>query len=79
MPAWRMSWPTLTSGAVIAAAAIVAYCRTFSVPLLFDDGPSITDNPTIRHLGTAFWLPFDSTVSGRPILNISLAINYAIS
>ncbi len=66
-------------GAAIAVTVILAYCRTFSVPALFDDDPSIADNPTIRQLGTAFFPPSFATVGGRPILNLSLAVNYAIS
>jgi tetratricopeptide (TPR) repeat protein len=66
-------------GGAVAAAAVLAYSRTFSVPALFDDDPSIADNPSIRHLGTAFFPPSFATVGGRPILNLSLALNYAIS
>ena len=40
---------------------------------------AIADNPTIRHWSTAFWPPVNTTASGRPILNLSLAVNYAIS
>ena len=69
----------IACGAVLAAAAIAAYGGTFSVPLLFDDVPSITDNPSLRHLGSAFLPPGDSTVGGRPVLNVSLALNYALS
>jgi Flp pilus assembly protein TadD len=74
-----MDWPVLAASAVLAISVIAVYCRTFSVPLLFDDNPSIENNPTIRHLGTAFWPPTGTTVSGRPILNFSLAVNYALS
>jgi protein O-mannosyl-transferase len=59
--------------------AIVTYGRTFSVPPLLDDQLSVFDNSTIRHWNTAFLPPIDSTTSGRPILNASLAVNYAIS
>jgi tetratricopeptide (TPR) repeat protein len=73
------NWSTLIAGAVIAVSGAAAYFRTLSVPTLLDDAFSITDNPTIRHLITAFLPPAKSTVSGRPVVNISLAINYAIS
>jgi tetratricopeptide (TPR) repeat protein len=66
-------------GVILAAAAAAAYCRTFAVPLLYDDIPSIVDNPSLRHLGTAFLPPGDSTAGGRPTLNATLALNYAIS
>jgi tetratricopeptide (TPR) repeat protein len=66
-------------GAVLAAAAIAVYSRTFSVPLLYDDHAAIAGNATIRHWTTAFFPPINTTTTGRPILNFSLAINHAIS
>jgi protein O-mannosyl-transferase len=75
----RADWRLAAGGAVIVAMAAVVYARTFSVPLLFDDATSIVENPTIRHLSTAFWPPAATTVSGRPVLNLSLAVNHAIS
>lgn len=65
--------------AIIACATIAVYFQTFDAPMHFDDEPSITNNSTIQHFGTALWPPMNTTVSGRPILNLSLAINYAIS
>ena len=76
---WRVNWPPLVCGAILAAGAIAVYGRTFSVPLLFDDYPAIADNPTIRHWSTAWWPPLNTTASGRPLLNLSLAINHALS
>ena len=72
-------WAVLAGGAVLAAAAVIAYAGTFSVPLLFDDESSIAGNPTLRHMASAFWPPADRTVTGRPVLNLSFAANYAIS
>lgn len=74
-----MDWPVLASELILVAGVIAVYARTFSVPLLFDDRAAIIDNPTIRHWATAFWPPSNTTASGRPILNLSLALNYAIS
>jgi protein O-mannosyl-transferase len=79
IPVGRAEWLRLVSGAILVAGAIAAYSRTFSVPLLFDDHYAIADNLTIRHWSTALWPPGDMTTGGRPILNLSLAINYAIS
>ena len=76
---WRMDWPGFACCAIIAAGAIAAYSQTFSVPLIFDDRPAILGNATIRHWATAFAPPADTSASGRPVVNISLAINYAIS
>ncbi len=64
---------------VIAGGAALAYHNTFSVPFLFDDNSSIAENPTIRSLATAWTPPTGGghTVSGRPFLNFTLALNYA--
>jgi tetratricopeptide (TPR) repeat protein len=60
-----------------------AYAGTFAVPMLFDDAASIADNPTIRHLWP-IWPALKPpsggiTVAGRPLLNLSLALNTAVS
>jgi tetratricopeptide (TPR) repeat protein len=74
----------LLAALLIAVAAFAAYANTFRVPFVFDDIPSIQENPTIRHLwpvGEALSPPrgFGMTVSGRPLLNLTLAVNYALS
>ena len=52
---------------------------TFSVPMVFDDRDSILSNPTLGHLGSALLPPAESTVGGRPFLNVTLALNHAVS
>jgi tetratricopeptide (TPR) repeat protein len=74
-----IDWGALAGAAVLVAAAAIAYSNTFSVPPHFDDDASIADNPSIRHLGSAFTPPLDATVGGRPVLNLTLALNYAVS
>lgn len=67
---------------VLALAA--AWSNSFSVPFLFDDIASIGGNPTLRHLWPLIPGPLapavgaDST-SGRPLLNLTFALNYAVS
>jgi tetratricopeptide (TPR) repeat protein len=59
---------------------MAAYSRTFGVPLLLDDIGSIGENPSIRRLwpiGTAMSPPSELGVGGRPLLNLSYALNYA--
>ena len=68
---------------LLAVAALAAYDNTFSAPFVLDDADAITENPTIRHLWP-LWEAFSppgggATVSGRPVVNFSLAVNYAIS
>jgi tetratricopeptide (TPR) repeat protein len=79
IPGPDSDWLRLAGGVLLAAGAVAAYRRTFSVPLLFDDSDAIVTNLTIRHWGAAFWPPPDTAVSGRPLLNLTLAANHAIS
>ena len=52
-------------------------------PFIFDDEGAISNNPTIRQLwplSKALCPPNSgNTVTGRPLLNLSLAVNYAVS
>jgi len=65
----------------IGGVALLAYHNSFGVPFVFDDASSIVTNPTIRRL----WPLTDVlagpatnvTAQGRPLLNLSLALNYA--
>ena len=75
----RVDWKALTAGAVLAAVAVLAYSGTFSVPLLLDDASTIVSNPSIQHFNTAFSPPLDVSDTGRPFLNFTFAINYALS
>ena len=68
--------------ALLLLAGVVAYSNSFSAPFLFDDDPAIADNPTIRSL----WPPWGvlsppntgAGVNGRPVINLSFAINYSL-
>jgi Flp pilus assembly protein TadD len=81
-PARRFS--PAAAGALIAIAALVGYANSFSVPFLFDDIPAIVDNPSLRHLWPIRDVlfphqPGGATVAGRPLVSLTLALNYAIS
>ena len=90
LPPQRSSAPFAASrGAIWLAVAcligaiLVAYHNSFSGPFVFDDGPAVLGNPTIRHLsalGEVLSPPRESgqTVGGRPVVNLSLAGNYAL-
>ncbi len=67
---------------LITLAVFGAYANTLSCPFIFDSVDNISDNPSIRQLwplNDAFWAPADKGIAGRPIINFSLAVNYAIS
>jgi hypothetical protein len=64
-------------------AGVAAYHNSLGGPFIFDDPSSIISNPTIRSLWPP-WAPLlpphaAVTVQGRPVLNFSLALNYAVS
>lgn len=72
----------LLAGGLIAVAALCAYANSFSGPFIFDDGFAIEKNPSIRQLwplSGPLSPPPEMTVGGRPILNLSFALNYAFS
>lgn len=74
----------LLAGGLLVAAIVATYANSLAAPFVYDDLPAITGNATIRHLWplTNVLLPQAEgglTVSGRPILNLSFALNHAIS
>ncbi len=71
-------WTTLAAGAVLAAGTCIVYAPSLSVPLLFDDRAWVLENPGLRHLGELFAPQAQAVVAGRPLLNLSYALNYAI-
>lgn len=70
------------SAALILAAAFTAYANSLGVPFFFDDPIAILDNPSIRNLGAlgdVLSPPNNgSGVTGRPLVNLSLALNHAL-
>ena len=79
---WASRWAMLPACGVLVVAALIVYRNSFSVPFVFDERVAIIDNPTIRHLwpiGPVLSPPGGGiTVSGRPLLNLTLAVNYAL-
>ena len=76
--------PSLLAALVIVAAGFAAYADSFHGPFVFDDVGSIPDNPTLHSLGRAWSPPHGGaagglSVAGRPVLNFSLGLNYAVS
>ncbi|MEN6457847.1 MAG: tetratricopeptide repeat protein [Thermoguttaceae bacterium] len=77
------SWGTSLAAGLIVLATVLAFANGLSGPFVLDDEPSITDNESIRRLwpiSTPLCPPTQGqTVTGRPVLNVSLAVNYAMS
>jgi len=72
----------LAPAGLIALAILAAYHNCYRAPFVYDDQAAIVDNASIRHL----WPPWDAllsppadtTVGGRPVANLTLALNYAL-
>ncbi len=68
---------------LLVIAGLLAYQNSFTAPFVFDDTTSILENDSIRHLWP-LWGPLSPpqgrglTVEGRPVVNFTLAINYAL-
>ena len=77
---WARPWLPVLAAVLLAAGILAAYHNTWHVPFLLDDEDSIVRNPSIRSFATALFPPTGSgiTVSGRPLLNLSLALNYRL-
>src|SRR5215467_11186798 len=67
----------------IVLAGVATYANSFSNPFVFDDFASIVRNTTIRDVWNVrevlLSTPDESAVAGRPLANLSFAVNYAIS
>jgi len=71
------------AGAGLVLAAAAAYHNSLGGPFVFDDVPAILENPSIRQLWPlgpvlAPALVGGLTVSGRPLVNLSLALNHTL-
>jgi tetratricopeptide (TPR) repeat protein len=80
LPGFARSRAILLAGGALALLAVVPYLGTFSCPFLMDDVLTVARNDSIRHLWPLWTVlspaPYLS-VGGRPILNLTFALNYA--
>jgi tetratricopeptide (TPR) repeat protein len=68
------------AGVVLILAVAVAYANSLSNPFVLDDQAAIVANASIRDTGrlsAALTPAADSPVAGRPVANVSFALNYA--
>ena len=73
-----VGWATV----LLVAGVVLSYRNSGAGPFVFDDYPAIQTNLSIRQLADPLAVllpPNDSgtTVNGRPLVNLSLALNYA--
>ena len=74
-------WVVPACAGLIVLAALGVYRNSFRGPFILDDIGSIPENPTIRNIGAIADVlspPRDLTVGGRPVVNLSLAVDYAL-
>jgi tetratricopeptide (TPR) repeat protein len=64
----------------LAVVALAVYANAISAPFVLDDTVSVLDNPEIRQLWSLDVLApqREQPVAGRPLPNLTLAINYAL-
>jgi protein O-mannosyl-transferase len=71
---------TLIRAALLVLAGAITYATSVSRPFIFDDDAAIVENAQIRELTPSVALApqRESPTAGRPIVNLSFALNYAI-
>jgi tetratricopeptide (TPR) repeat protein len=71
---------------LLAVSVFAVYGRSLETPFIFDDYPSVLNNPSIKQLFPLFGGPPGTTplsgprggpTAGRPLVNLSLTVNYA--
>ena len=73
---WSRSW---IFPAILVVAVVLAYANSLATPFLFDDLGAVQHNESIRQWSTALNPPADgSTTTGRPLVNLSFALNHAL-
>ena len=66
---------------LIVAVGVVTFANSLEGPFIWDDDSAIVSNKTIRQLwplSGPLSPPLETPVAGRPLVNLSFAINYAI-
>ena len=66
--------------AIIVAAGIIVYSNSLAAPFIFDDQRSVLENLQIRQLSPLsipLSPPRNTPVAGRPLVNVTFALNYA--
>src|ERR1043166_2069224 len=74
-----MRWQKLIP-LILVGAGLMAYHNSFSGPFIFDDLAAIQNNDHIRRLwplSRVLTAPAQTTAAGRPVVCLSLALNYA--
>ena len=69
----------ILAAVVLVGAVAAAYFNSLHGAFVWDDIHTIVQNPLIEHLSAVFDRPAAvNTTSGRPLVSLSLALNYAL-
>ena len=77
----RAAWLRSLASLALAALALGLYAGTLDAPFVFDDTPSIEENPNLEQLwplSVSMGAPPGAGSSGRPLVSLSLAVNHAL-
>jgi len=75
---WAVRWRRALPGLLIALACAAVYAPAPRGAFVLDDLEAVVRNGSIRRLATALSPPTNTLVAGRPVLNLSFAICYAV-
>ncbi len=78
---WRLRTGIRWRAAIIVLAGFLAYANSFSGPFVLDDRVSIVENAQIRdvwRLESVLFPRRELPTAGRPLVNFSFAVNYAL-
>src|SRR5436190_9436755 len=62
---------------LLVALALATYWNALRVPFVWDDDNAITTNESIRDIAASLNPPLETPLAGRPVVNLSFALNYA--
>lgn len=80
-PAGQPTWMKCLPPLILITCAFFAYHNSFDAPFIFDDEMNIQSNERVRQLWPvwrAMWGPLATGVSGRPVVQLSFALNFAL-
>src|SRR5882672_546319 len=70
---------TILPAVLLIVVAVATYWNGLGAPFVWDDDPAIVTNQSISgSFADSLAPPLETPVAGRPIVNVSLAINYGI-
>jgi cytochrome c-type biogenesis protein CcmH/NrfG len=67
--------------ALIVTAGLLAYVNSFQGCFILDDSTAIVSNPALKTLWPpwkAMWSPKNTTVAGRPVVSLTLAVDHVL-